>query len=319
MLGPMQIQPAVRGKLTKITEGQVGAPRLSGDGKTVVWNEWVDGQWEVMRYKDGKILCLSKDAAHDISPQVSHDGDVVVWSRFNQERGDWDVYQWRNGTVTPVADSPADEMSPAVSADGRTIVWTHDDISQPIGFDIYKWREGEGVEQVTSGGPVDTDPFVNADGSWIFFRRKVQFDGGDLWMRDHQGVCKPITHTTTAEFTPTATYDGMKIAWSQADKDDHDIYLFECEGSYLTPIAAQRGVDERDPVMTSDGQTMAWSESSPGSLSQIVIRENGQKQQITAEGSNAWPQLSADGRTMAWQHYDPDTRAVALYHFERDA
>jgi len=305
----MQLNPAIPGRLTRLAEGTVSAPRLSGDGRVAAWSEWSEEGWDLMRWQDGHVEAIGKGPGHDLDPSLSEDGQTVVWTRLHPD-GDSDVMQWRNGEVTAVASTSANESQARVSADGSTVVYVHDDLSSPIGFDLYQRKDGQ-TTPLTQGWEVDLEPTVNRDGSWLYFRRRVDFDGGDLWMRDPQAQLKQVTSTRTQEFGATASADGKTLVWSQDERGDHNLYRFTTENTEIAPVAAESGVDEQDASLSADGARMAYTRGD-----HVMLWENGQAVPLTTSGANGWPQLSHDGRSVAFWSYEEGGRP-GLYLFER--
>ena len=308
----MEIRAANFGRLSKVADGNVGRPLLSADGKTVVYTRWNGSDWDIERHRDGKIEAVSKDPRHDLSPTVSRNGDVVVFSRLDPGTGNSDLYRWENGQETPLATSAANETYPRLSPDGSTVVYVYDDPNNRTGFDIHRCVDGR-CEEVTDGWPVDIEPFQSDDGSRIFFRRKVEFDGGDLWMRDERGTVKQLTFNPTDEFTPTVSGDGNLLAWSQERDGDRDLLLYNLSNGQKE-VVGERGVNERDPALSKDGSILAFSRGGD-----IVIRENGQLTQLTQDGENGWPALSADGKVISWVGADPENSGQrAILKLERE-
>lgn len=321
----MQINPALAGKLTRIDQGNLGPAVLSGDGSTVVYNKWIDDQqWDVFRHRGDRVERLTDDPRHDISPSLSRDGEVVAWSHYSGKewgQGSWDIKKHVQGKTLVVADGPAHETDPQVSADGRTIVWTNDDSGSPWGFDIFREQEGK-MDQVTSGDGVNTDPLISADGSRVFFRRKVRFDGGDLWMKDEHGTIKPLTDNPESEFDPAISANGRVVAFSQVSREfDDDVFWFHDKGGNVTVLAGEKKVDESEPTLSADGSVAAWTRRSkkPGESRdpQVMLMENGQATPLTVEGPSFWPKLSEDGRVLTFATVEQNQ--VVLYKLDRDS
>lgn len=327
----MHINPAIPGTLTRIAAGNLGAPRLSADGSTVVYTQWVNNQWDVMRWRDGKTEAISDDPHDDVDPAVSADGDMVVWSRYSNldggnPDGNFDVYQWQHGVTSPVADTPADEMSPTVSDDAKVVAWVYDDPKLPIGFDIQERKDGK-TDFVTTDWPVDIDPFVNQDGSRIFFRRKIELDDGDLWMCDERGDIRRLTDTPWGEWNAVTDAAGKNLSWSEDNTGNHKLFRYDVDRGLQTLVAAEPGVDHMESTLSGDGSRIAWvrQDRRVGQPSdpQILLSENGQTVPFTVDGINTWPKMSHDGRVFTWLAVESGdggsgAQTDVIYRFERD-
>jgi Tol biopolymer transport system component len=316
----VKVNPAIQGRLTRVATGNVGRPRLSADGSTVVYPRWNGENWDIERNRDGQMEAVSKDPRNDLSPQVSGDGDVVVFSRYNPEsrdgKGSWDVHRWENGKETPVANSSANESDPDISSDGQTVVFTYDDLDKRTGFDIHRCRNGQ-CEELTTDWPVDTNSQVADGGDRVIFRRKVRFDGGDLWLSDQSGTVKQLTKDGLAEQRPSFSADGTKLAYSKSlDGENEDIFLHNLSNGQLLTIGAP-DTNERDPELSADGSVLVFSQSGNG-VSSIVVRDSEGSQPLTEGGFHRSPAVSADGRVVAWVGVDDkDSSHNVIYKFER--
>lgn len=305
------------GKLTRVASGSLGSPRLSADGSTVVYTRWNGANWDVERHREGEVTVIADTPRQDTDPKVSANGDTVVWSTLKPEEPNpsWNVYRWKDGEQTELAASPANEDSAEISSDGEVVVYTYDDTSSRIGFDIHRC-EGDQCEAITTGWKVDTDPFLSGDGETTFFRRKVRFDGGDLWMRDSAGELTQITKDPHPEIRPTASSDGSTLAWAQNTHrdEDTDLFVLDLESGVKERIGVP-GVDEGNPGLSADGSVLVYDSSSSGK-SDIMLREDGETVNLTNGGINRWPSISADGKTVAWANLDPDSGETTLYKLE---
>lgn len=316
-MSAISMNPALRGRLTLVAQGEVGSPRVSGDGSTVVWNEFRDGDLEVMRARDGKVEALTDNDVPDMFPEVNRDGSVVAWTR-ESTRNNWDIIQFRDGQESVVADGPGNEMYHAVSDDGRTIVFD-DDVNGKWGpWRIRQWRDGE-LGTVAEGKGSHEFPQVSGDGSRVVWRR-FGARGSDLWMRDGAGTVKPIVAEKGDEIAPALSPDGQWIAYSL----EEDLYLWNMQGGSPQVVAGHPEVEELWPDVSAGGRTVVWSgiDRRPGQEGmQIWLRDADAPVALTKdfEGLNSAPQISDDGKTIVWMWQDAeDTANRRIYRFDRE-
>ncbi len=314
----MTINPALTGRLTRIDQGNLGPAVLSGDGSTVVYDKFQDEQWDIYRHRGDKTEALTTDPRHDVTPSLSRDGSVVAWSHYSGKewgQGTWDIQKHVGGKIHNVATEFANETDVRVSADGSTIVWQNDDSGSPWGFDIFQQKNGT-VSNVTHGGGVNLEPVPNQDGSRIYFRRKVAFDGGDLWMKDETGAIKQLTDDELPENDLAITADGHMIAFThEAREGDTDVLTFRDKGGNFEVAAGERKINEMEPSLSADGSVFAYTARQKGKDPVAMLRENGQTLPITLDAPSFWPRLSEDGKTLTFATVEK--QQVVLYKLER--
>ena len=319
----MKINPELKGKLTRLAEGNVGGARVSGDGSTVVWDQWFGSDWEVMRHKDGQTQRLSENPAQDTEVDLSHDGETIVWSRtvgedpFDPDFHN-DVVLWRNGQESVIAGTSADEFEPRVSGDGHTVVYVRDDTYGGTGsFDLYAWKEGA-REVVTSGEGLDRRPQVDEFGVRVYFNR---LSGGksDLWLRDEAGVVKRLTWHEGPEHDPAISADGKVAAWSQQDNErDHALYVYNTVGGNPEALYSKPGEHAMEPALSGDGSTVAFTRRGQGET-QVILAEDGRLLTVNLDGAASQPHLSRDGKVLVFAALDPDFPGqVGIYKLERE-
>ena len=317
----MKINPQIPGTLTRIAVGNVDGPQVSGDGKTIVYDVFEKDRWHVMRWRDGKTDAITDDPHSDTEVQLDDAGDAIVWSRYSKvpastDGGHYDVMQWRDGLTSTVAGTPADQTDPAISGDGKVLAWTWDDPSKPTGFDIQEQIDGK-IENVTTGWPVDTEPIANRDGSRIFFRRKIQYDDGDMWMWDRaSGALKQLTDTPWKENDPVIDAQGKTLVWSTEASGNDQLLRLDVDKGTTTVVAAEPGVNETHAALSADASIIAWQRQKPNEAPQIYLQQKGSTIPLTLDGWNAFPSMSRDGKVLSWIAIEPDGN-TALYRFER--
>lgn len=318
----------VRGKLTVLAEGEVGSPAVSGDGSTVVWNEMVDGQLDIMRFDagSGETENLTHDTHADMHADVNQDGSVVVWTRYSREdtrdrSGSWDIYQWRNGEVSALAEGPAHEMDPVVSADGTTVAYDNDGQSNYGSWNVHRWKDGQD-KALTTGRGWNAWPVLSQDGERVAWRR-LRRGGSDVWLRDEAGTVKPAVIGNDHAIQPTMSSDGTKLFWTNSKDKVRDLHMLDLTNGDHRVVAGTAEVNEADVDVSADGSVQAWTnydfrKGSPADT-QVYYQKDGEAQPLTSDsqGMSYAPRVSEDGRVVVWTwHNHDDLRDRRIYRFE---
>ncbi|MFN8609147.1 MAG: hypothetical protein U0931_16545 [Vulcanimicrobiota bacterium] len=309
-----------------LTVGVVGAPQISGDGKTVVWNQMVDDNVDIYRYRDGQIDRISSDPRQDIHPSLNYDGSVITWTRWskldpNDKEGNFDVVVWRDGQEQTVADSRANESDPIVSPDGTRVVWDSDVDGGSIKSVIQCLENGQ-VRDLSKES--DNAAFPVFAGNQNLIWRSYGAGGSDLIRYDGQSAQK-ITNQPGSEVKPAATDDGQTVFYQKADDSDDDLYKLDLKSGQTEVVAGLKKVDEDWPSVSADGSVLAWTNFDrrlplPTANTQIYVRENGQNRQVTfGPGIHGQTSMSDDGNKIAYHWINSafiNNRAIVL--LERD-
>lgn len=282
--------------------GVVGAPQISGDGKTVVWNQKIDDNVDIYRYQDGKVDRLCSDPRQDIHPRVNHDGSVITWSRFstldpNDKEGNFDVVVWKDGQEQTIAGSRANESDPVVSPDGSKIVWASDVDGAGFRSMVQCWEKGA-VRDISVEG-ADFPVFAGNDS--VIWRA-----GGELVRWD--GQAQAITSGPGLEVKPAGTSDGRSVFYQMADEaGDDDLFRLDLASGQTEVVAGLKKVDEDWPSVSADGAVLAWTNFDrrgfgDSANTQIYVREQGENRQVTfGPGLHGQTSMSADGDKIVYQ------------------
>lgn len=304
--------------------GIVGAPQISGDGKTVVWNQKVDDNVDIYRYRDGQIDRLSSDARQDIHPTVNHDGSVVSWARWstvdpNDKTGNFDVVVWKDGQEQTVASSPANESDPQVSPDGSKIVWSND-VNGGGYKSVLQCLENGAVKDLTVES--DNANFPVWAGNDNLLWRAFDSNGSDV-VRHQNGQSARITSVPGHEVKPAGTNDGQVVFYQASDEaNDDDLFRLDTRTGVTECVAGLKKVDEDWPSVSADGSVVAWTNFDRRGLgeisanTQIYVHENGQNRQVTfGPGLHGQTSISDDGNRIAFQWINTafiDNRAIVM-------
>lgn len=323
----MSIIPPTSGRLITLAEGEVGSPRISGNGRVVVWNQVVDGNSEIMKFEDGVVSQVTHDEHPDAFASVSYDGRVVAWSRFSSvdpsdPAGNFDIYQNRDGVESPVATGPGNECGPAVSRDGRVIAWDDDGNGKWANFNIRKWQDGQ-VTDVTVGRGDREFAFLNGDGSEVYWR---DFSTGtaQVWAAGPDGAPRVVLAGEGDAITPQISPDGQVLLWTDNSQGDDDL-LIRKDGR-VEVVAGERDVDETWARMSATGRQVVWTNidrrDPDNPQMQILLKDGNEVSQVSWEdgGMHSMPDISEDGQAMTWLWVDPSHQKPSrICLFQREA
>jgi Tol biopolymer transport system component len=323
----MNINPALRGKLTVIARGEVSSPAISADGSVVVYNEFKDGETSVLRHEGEDTLKLTQDGHASMHADVNADGSKVVFTRYSNVDlmgpGNYDVALWdeKTGQTSLVSAELGNEMSPQISDDGRVIAWD-DDVDGKFGRnDIVKSVDGQ-TERVTEGRPLDLFPNLSGDGSRLVWRR-YQEGKSRVFIQDQNGVVKPYVEKKGNVIRPELSFDGQKMVFADQSGEDEDMMLYNDRTAQTEIVAGVTNVKETWGDISGDGESIAWTgldfrKGSPADTN-VYLRQAGESIQVTTAqgGQNNEPKLSHDGKTLVWTWIDQEqTASRVIYKLE---
>lgn len=240
-------------------EGNDYDPDVSKDGRLVVFASTRHSEQANLYYKtvDGvTVTQLTADAAADVQPVFSPDGQQVAFA--SNRAGNWDIWVVGLDGRQPiqVTDSPADELHPSWSPDGRRLTYC----SLP---DRGQWELW--VVDAAAGGRkrfigYGLFPAWSPTGEKILFQRGRERGNRwfSLWTLDlvNDEPLHPTEVASSAEFaliTPAWSADASRIAFvavtpamasasgSTAGISQADIWIVDADG--------------RGRVRLTDGQT----------------------------------------------------------------
>lgn len=301
------------GKVTVLADGYVGSPKVSGDGKTVTWDQVVKDNSEILQFSNGAVHQLTHDGHPSAYPAVSGDGSAVSFTRFsstdpNDPNGNWDIYGIQNGAEVPIATSKGNEFFSDISRDGKTIVFDNDGDGSWQNSNIGKWQNGQ-VSSVTSGAGARIAPVIQGDGKRIYWDDGVS---GHVWMQDEKGATAAFTTEPGLQYKPAVTPDGSTVLYTNNGGPDEDLHMIVAGGA-PTVVSGDRKADETFAAVSADGKQIAWTRfdrTQPGNATvEIFLKDGDQVSQITTPsdgGLNTNPSLSDDGKTLAWLWVNPN-------------
>jgi Tol biopolymer transport system component len=194
---------------------------------------------------------------------VSPNGRLIVLEGFNdKEQGVNGIYVVRasdGGGLRRVISTPGRPIGdPVFSPDGTRIAFfsTKPGVTPPGAGALFTVNlDGSDLRRITPWGGAFLDQGWSPDGSWIAYQRPygvitlVHPDGSD---RHDVPMSLPAG---SGAVNPTWSPDGDWIIFSLTSSGTANIYRMRPDGSSLTQITTEPGVDEQTPFWTSNTET----------------------------------------------------------------
>ena len=169
-------------------------PRLSPDGKTLLWTAYVPGTtlpqiWSMDLTSSGMQAGLPMQLREGAKAQWSPDGSTLLYSVKDRNINKWKVWTMRPDGSQPTqitTTSDSNDIDPQWSPDGNYIIFSSDRgmAGGKPNYDIWIAKaDGSDPKQLTTNGSHDDKPIISKDGKTVFFRsnRGLKWD---IWMME---------------------------------------------------------------------------------------------------------------------------------------
>ncbi len=157
-----ETNPKAAGIPRQLTAGDAREVAASiADDNTITFEHFTGALhlWRIdhaLRQKPMAPAKVTQDAAVDISPFVSHNGNWLTFSRGSGNQRDIWVKDLKSGTETPFLSSSLDKLYPIIDDSGRTIVFEQRDAYVPS---IFALTVGQTPRRICTGCSDPTDWF----------------------------------------------------------------------------------------------------------------------------------------------------------------
>ena len=122
---------------------------------------------------------------------------------------------------------------------------------------------------------------------------------------DGSGLAR-LTRSPAADFDPSWSPDGRRIAYRHEDQVSGQIYVMNADGSGKRNLTRRRGLDY-SPAWSPDGRLIAFGSVRAGRATIWVMRPDGSGRRQLSRVYGEYPAWSPDGTKIAFDHIDFDS------------
>lgn len=237
-------------------------PRLSHDGKKILYQSNRTGKWQLylmdMNSKSQQRITIND--YNDNFPDWSADNK---WIAFVSDRdGNEEVYLMKtDGSESKrLTNNPGRDIHPYFSPDGKYILYNSTDANES--FDIYRYTIAPGkTEQLTSTSDDETCARYRPDMKQIVLL-KNNMASDDVYVLNLSNFLTENISKTPAVYHgwPMYSADGKWIYYSSMEGGTYSIYRINPDGSGKQQItAAARGEEDARVNVSVDGKWMIYN------------------------------------------------------------
>lgn len=227
-----------------------------------------------------------------VSPRFTPDGNFLAYSTYH--RGNQDLYITdlrQSSTTNALSRRKGLNLAPAFTPDGRTMILT---LSKGGNPDLYTMdRQGEVLQQLTSGAGINVSPSISPDGQSIAFVSDRSGKPNVYVMSVGGGQAKRLTFKNSENSEPAWSPKGNEIAFTGLQGGSYQLFIMDRNGGNVRQLSSGGGSYE-SPTWSPDGRLIAVTRKG-GSHSEIcVVSKNGKdvKTLFTMKGNQSYPQWS---------------------------
>jgi Tol biopolymer transport system component len=304
-------------------------PALSPDGTQVAFESDRSGQFDIwiIGVNGLNLRQLTTHPGDDTWPAWSPDGRRIAFASTRDDpAGEIYTVAATGGAVTRVTDNPATDTQPAWSPDGKTIAFTttrfHPGGSAATRDDVATVPAGGGVVTRVATGE---QPAWSPDGRKLAYVTRTNDPSGDIVVRT---LANNATVTVAGDANRAQTHPtwrGTSVLYGDTtgsgQGSDSDVWSADATGQDRRDHTQLTNFSESAPAYTTDGQLMAYQQSSGDESdtfgSQLVVAnaDGTAPTQLTALVSGRFdsdPAWSPDHSMIAFTRQQGESNPVVL-------
>lgn len=250
------------------------------------------GNWDIGRWKDGKVEVVAGTPEHEMSPDIDDSGEVIVYDQENKAEKKARIMRWQEGATIAVSDGSAVDLFAEVSGDGKRTIWRRDIDN------VYLQDQNGVIKPLTLTGKGPASVMLDQKGERVLYSAEDEDGDRDLYMTDLS------TNRTTVisnlkgveEYDANFSGDGKSVVYTAID--------FRKKG----PI----------DLSSLDGPPELFSDELLAADMNVYVWRDGKTEQLTWNdgGLNTKATVSDDGKSISWfwvDSEDTNNRKVLLW------
>ncbi|MDX1658278.1 MAG: hypothetical protein R3343_05615 [Nitriliruptorales bacterium] len=208
---------------------------------------------------EGEEIPIFQAPTIEVSPDVSPDGQRILFSSGDGDNFDLFVMAIDGTDVTQLTDTPTDpEFEARWSPDGTRIVYMRRNVAEERS-EIWTMRaDGSGQTALYTDADASLVPTWSPDGSAIAFTSYVG-ESFDVWIMDADGSdARRVTDLPNDEWNSVWSPDGRFLTFSaHPDGGDRDLYVVEVESGEVS-LLLDTELDATGPMWHPNGTRLAY-------------------------------------------------------------
>lgn len=174
------------------------------------------------------------------SPDISLDGEVVVFSGFDGSKEDIYMYNLVSKSLVRITDDIFYDAEPRISPDKRYVYFVSSRNKSSLytfDTDIYVFDlVSNKLEKFIDLGGEEQNPFISADGKFLIFVSTIDGVRNIFVYSFEDGGVKRFSKVITGAFSPKLDFSSKMIIFSSVDNLTYNLYQKDFDVSYLGEI-----------------------------------------------------------------------------------